>query len=377
MITRSSILLGLSFATALVTTTEGSSLRASLQESVPVTHGDKNLRNLADRFFHGDDAARKSLLRAGPMSLRFLLTHRTEKRVRALVREIKALESTKADLRIVRKLEETCDEPPVGADTVGKAIDHLKSRVGGIMIDPALLEELRGRQLSKLQGTTLLDYLEDVVMQADADFRYFYGIVLVSTPDRLWPKPAGPVPPLKEGDRARARAAIPTLADDNVAVREEAQSTLKALGPGAIQILRESLKDKEPEIAARCRQLIGELEPKPEESVFRKPGIERQEIEPEDELFKRFRTGTMSLRLSNDLGTLSHTMLGAVDARLKLVYSGPAIPVRLEVKRVPVWTLLVVLSQAYGLDLFFSKGTVHIAPRGEVERFLASERKGK
>jgi HEAT repeat protein len=60
--------------------------------------------------------------------------------------------------------------------------------------------------------------------------------------------------------RTRAVSLIKTLGDESFTVREKAQNELVALGVGIIPVLRQSARDPDPEISARCRKCLDDLE---------------------------------------------------------------------------------------------------------------------
>jgi HEAT repeat protein len=82
-----------------------------------------------------------------------------------------------------------------------------------------------------------------------------------------WKKSEGNVPledirrrTLNEATRDKATALLKKLGDESFAVRETAQNELKALGVAIIPILRQHSRDPDPEISARCRKTLEELE---------------------------------------------------------------------------------------------------------------------
>src|SRR5262245_2432374 len=65
---------------------------------------------------------------------------------------------------------------------------------------------------------------------------------------------------LSDATRAKALATIKHLGDESFSIRETAQNDLKAMGVAVIPILRQNARDPDPEISARCRKCLEDLE---------------------------------------------------------------------------------------------------------------------
>jgi HEAT repeat protein len=82
-----------------------------------------------------------------------------------------------------------------------------------------------------------------------------------------WKKSEGTAPleqikkrTLNDATRAKAQAILKQLGDESFAKREAAQNELLAMGVAVIPILRQSTRDPDPEISARCKRTLEELE---------------------------------------------------------------------------------------------------------------------
>src|SRR5215471_3477478 len=65
---------------------------------------------------------------------------------------------------------------------------------------------------------------------------------------------------LNDATRAKAAEVIKKLGDESFTIREAAQGELKAMGVAVIPILRQNTRDPDPEISARCKRILEELE---------------------------------------------------------------------------------------------------------------------
>jgi HEAT repeat protein len=67
---------------------------------------------------------------------------------------------------------------------------------------------------------------------------------------------------LTDDTRGKALALLKKLGDESFNVRETAQNDLEAMGVAVIPILRQNARDPDPEISARCRKCLEDLEKK-------------------------------------------------------------------------------------------------------------------
>jgi HEAT repeat protein len=65
---------------------------------------------------------------------------------------------------------------------------------------------------------------------------------------------------LNDETRAKAMEVLKRLGDESFPKRQAAQDELKAMGVAVIPILRQNIRDPDPEISARCKQALAELE---------------------------------------------------------------------------------------------------------------------
>ena len=129
----------------------------------------------------------------------------------------------------------------------------------------------------RLQNISMRRIFDIISLDQKLEYDVRFGVLLVSTPERLWGKPKAetPVVPLNENQSKAARDLVALLAKESPEEREKAANDLLKLGRAAIPILTEGANGKDKAVAAHCKDLIDRLSPKllaggiPREATFR------------------------------------------------------------------------------------------------------------
>ena len=125
-------------------------------------------------------------------------------------------------------------------------------------------------ELPVAQGKLAEDYLATLVGEAAPKVSLTDDASRAKARDAWmawWKKSEGGTPldeirkrTLNDATRAKALEILKKMGDESFAVREGAQNELKAMGVAVIPILRQNARDPDPEISARCRKCLEELE---------------------------------------------------------------------------------------------------------------------
>ena len=331
----------------------------------PETHSE-----IVDRFVKGEDALRPRILKAGTPAMHALLKHRRNPRGRELMREIRraaASEADRATADLLLRGTIRIDEAPLSM-----AIDLLYDEGRLVFLDPAGGAMLWNKKVKLDMKATPLELLEEICAQADADFAYLYGGVIVAAPDRLWPREAPASRPLSDADVARARVAIGQLGSDSPEERDGASATLQALGTEVLPLLDAGSRRADPEIAGRCRDLAAWLRRKPAPPVFGATLAATQSLTGEDRklrdslkekniTFKLFEIPAgHALRLLLEIDPVAHQIVG----------KPPVAPIRMDVPDGSRWTVLALITKSVGVDFAIHEGKILIGPRADLEARL-------
>jgi hypothetical protein len=346
---------------------------------------------LSDRiqaFAKGDDSVRPAILKAGPRAILLLRDVRDEAPVRVdpLIFEIKKAAAGPSESRTADSLEAKGTlRLETGADPDAKypfyaVYDQIAHQVP-LICDPVLLQAgSKTEHLVPLRDNQgrLRDLLDSSCRETGLDWGYFFGRTLVSTPERLWPeRPPAPAPPLAREDAVRARRWVEALKSDALEERSEATKALKALGRGALPILREGLHQKDPEVVARLKDLLSFLDPPLKTGIFHIPGADRQKLEGADAKFRESLKGLTSSFLASSLGFNDFLQLLLGPRQIKFTTSMAARAPRASVQmhNVELWAILCVASQANGCDFLIQSGELWFGTQAEVEQELGRGKK--
>jgi hypothetical protein len=345
--------------------------------------GEMTLGEWIHRYVNGDDSVRAKILASGTPAMHLLRPHRKDKRVLALTREIR-LTAAKED---ERKTWETLEgQRMFGLASEDGPLSGTMQILGRelrvpILVDPAAVPALHERKITFDYGEkpgTALELLEEIAEQVDADFAYLYGGVLIAAPDRLWSKEPARIRLLSEAERRRAKEWVLNLGAEGLEERDRAYHRLRGLGSGGIPILEEFLTHRDPEVVARCRDLLETLRARPPGPVFGTPGVEHQKLSGGDrQLYDKMKedTGGSQLTVRGSGGPLRNSLktilLGTeIECRVAAIGEVPDITMYVLLVNASVWTQAALVTQAYELDFIIENGTILVGPKEEIEKRL-------
>lgn len=334
-----------------------------------------------EAFVKGSDTERALILKTGAPAILPLrrARDRAPDRVDDLLFDLKRAVAAPEDALLAGKLGpgmtvDLTDRFDPAAPIFGLFFD-LFSRDLPLLLDPATLSTAPNKPVSpKSTVGPRRAVLDDVCRQAGLDYGFFFGRILVSEPERLWP--AGPFPdprPLTPDETGRVKDWIENLQSDRIADREAATDSLKRFGRPAVPLLRLGAGGKEAEPAARCRDLLVLLDPPPRQGLFGPPGADRQKLSGADaDVRKTLLEKPMSVKISQMSLDNSFKLLFK---QFGMVHScGPraaAILITIDAQDTSSWAIISVLTQAYGCDFMILDGKIHVDTREEIRLRLA------
>jgi len=323
-----------------------------------------------DAWLRGDDKARERLLKAGPACVFDLRKARakSEAKVDALLADIK--KSGAGDVAAALDASRTLNIPASTYD----AVYELHQRAGiPLMADPAMLASFRGSVSVPTAEREAWKTLDEICRQSGLDWGVFHGVVVVSTPERLWPPPAKPVRTLTDDEKSRAAKWIDELDREAMEERDAASAELRKLGTAAVPLLQAAAERGSPERAARCRALVKEATVPAWEPVFGKAAAERQKLEGADaDLMRKAREETSSIKVIDIRGNGFYKLL--LQPRQMSVVDGPALRekgVTVDGQNLPTWAIVAVVAQANGWDVAVRDGRFVIDAKADIARMIA------
>lgn len=337
----------------------------------------RSLDEAVAAFAKGEAAARGEILKAGLASILALRKVRPQspETVDALLYEIKTQADGVPAKELLAALEAT-RSMEVGEVAFEVAVDDLSNGLP-LVFDPALFRTHYGRLVTlNLKECSRRRILDSLCRQAGLDYGFFYGVVLIAEPGRLWPAAWTPprAAPLSAEESDRAATLIQRLGSDEYQDREEAQSSLKKLGTAVIPLLEKGAEGEDAERRSRCSALVRALTEAPPQAAFHRPGASRQKLTGEDEeLRKRLQSDMVSFKVADI----------ALEGAMRLMLQPRQIPfqlspallrarVTLDVQNHSAWTLLAVATHHCGFDFMIQDGKVVIDSRDAIQRRLAA-----
>ncbi len=240
----------------------------------------------------GDADALKALRAKGPAILRLLVDARLAAGetkgsgdVSDLVFEFK--KAAAADSELFAKLDAIQVTVDMSKAPLGETIDYFREVSG---LNMAIDEEgITGDHeiTINLNGATLRRIFDLLCLNEKLEYDLRCGVLLISTPERLWGKPkAEPaVVPLTENQVKAAREWIAVLAKESPEERAKACTELLKLGRAVVPLLAEAANGKDKAIAAHCKDLVDRLTPKlvagaiPREGTWRSQKLAKADAE--------------------------------------------------------------------------------------------------
>ena len=206
--------------------------------------------------------------------------------------------------------------------------------------------------------------------QAKVDFAFLYGLVLIASPERLWPPSPPRTRPLTEGGKARAKTIVPRLGAESPDDRDRAAAELRQFGPPVIPILEAGAGDPDPEISGRCKVLAAEMRPSPA-NVFGPAAVERQKLAGNDAtLYAKLKPKNMTYKVK-DLQMIHcfQLLLAQIEGA---TFEGkcPEVKLSFSFEDLPLMSILSVMTQSSGADWIIENGKLIVGPRDEIARRL-------
>ncbi len=349
-----------------------------------LSQDDGGIRRNAQTFAKSDDVeAKASLLRAGPAAIRVLQQERTEESFGRF-----------ADLLLTLKFQHA----PAGAlafrdhaalrssafgggswnlDTVIWRLASYQVRRGDgkfeartwlVYFDPAVVpdpDKLKV-EIGERQELKVFAQLDRALAAHGLDYAFRYGVLFVSTPARLWPKPAAIT--LTDAQKKDLAAAISDLDASDPDARERAAEAIPAFGEHAIPLLRGLTGSLE--ARNRAVDLLRKLEAIHGEPVWDETcAADRQALVDEDRaLFAAFKASKRTVpessrfdnaRLDAILSTLSQAsgfeiVAPELLADFKVTATVPDLGVR---------DALMLICKTHGLDFTVRDGKIVVGRR--------------
>jgi hypothetical protein len=312
------------------------------------------LADLIKKALDGDDDAIKALRSRGPGVLRPL----SEARLKAgetkgsgavadLVLELKqAFQPESAELfGKIEKIRITADFANADLPSV---LDYLQEITGlNVALDPAVDP---GAVTFMLNNVSVRRIGDVISLAAGVEFDVRFGVIYVSTPERLWGamKEEKAPAPLTDDQVKVAERLIRALSTESLEERDKAVAELLKFGRAAIPVLEARTKDADKEIAARCKALIEQLSPRPTAGSLPMAGTFRtQKLAKDDEALKaalertKLDANFAGTKLSDivafirDFSSLNILLDKSVDPVLSLKVSGLSVSHILELVALP------------------------------------------
>ena len=140
----------------------------------------------------------------------------------------------------------------------GNVLNILRG-VGGLKysIDPRISDSIRRRITLDLSEVKLRDALDQVCVLADLDYDFRYGLIWISTPERLWGMATfGKNPSLNEGKRKALDDVLARLGSESIEERTKASAEFVRRGARYASFLEKAMLDQDEETSARVKSLL-------------------------------------------------------------------------------------------------------------------------
>jgi len=334
-----------------------------------------SLDDAAAAFAKGDKAAREQLVKAGVSSILPLrkVRDRAPEPVDALLFDLKKAAAGAAAKPLVTSLDGS-RSMEVGQVDFAVVIDDLSNGLP-LLFDPALFRtHWQKRATLNLKDRPRREILESFCRQMDLDYGFFYGVVLIAEPGRLWPSASPPrIAPLTVQESDRAVQLIPRLSSDKAKERDEAYGDLKKLGTGAIPLLERESRRLDGEGQARCAGLIKEIQAPPPEGTFHVPAAARQKLGGgDDDLRFQLQQAQVSFKVQDIvLDGAMRLMLMPRQIQFELAPSLKDVHLTLDLQNHSMWAVLGLATHCCGFDFLILDGKVVIDRKEEIQRRLA------
>lgn len=339
---------------------------------------ERPLEEAVEAFVKGEEKARAEILKAGACSILPLrkVRDRAPARTDALLYEIKKA-SAGFDVKTLVDALEARRSFDLGEVEFPAAYVELTENLP-LLFDPALFRTHYERKVKiQMKDRPRREILEAMCRELGLDWGFFYDIVLMGPPERLWP--SGPPPrtvPLTDAESRRAATWVEQLNDEQVDRREEALAALSKLGEGVIPLLEKAAQSRDAEGAGRARDLIARLRKPPPSGVFRSPAAERQKLAEADEAFRKsLRENMVSFKVADIVlvGALQ-LLLRPREIPFELAPSLNNIRVTVDLQNVSAWAVVSITCHAEGIDFVIENGKLIFDTKDALERRIPAGR---
>lgn len=337
----------------------------------------RTIEDAVAAFADGDATARDEILKAGAASILTLrkIRDRAPDRVQALLYDLKKTSAGASAKPLIDAMEENWS---IASEEIlfPAAIDALGTGIP-VLFDPTLFRTHFQKTVTLNLKGLRREAFDSFCRQTGLDYGFFFGVVLIAEPGRLWP--AGPPArstPLTAGESESAVAQIARLSANEVEERDQAYAALKKLGTGVIPLLEKGAAGGDVETRARCLELIRQLKGPPPAGVFHEPAAARQRLAGAEE----------EVRASLLLHQISFKVMDIVlEGALKLMLQPRNIAVQpapstrtvrltLDCQNQTSWAVIALATQTCGFDFLIVDGALVVDTRTEIERRLSSGR---
>ncbi len=229
----------------------------------------REVEDLIQRLLDGDAQATASLRSLGPGILRQLVDARhaagETKHSRALadlIFEMKHATTTPDGIAIFKALETIRITIDMEANGLEPVVDYFREITGlNIIVDPVIARQKTAT--IKITDVPMRYALELLALRCGFEYDCRYGVLYLSTPERLWAVPGGPPTHVElSPDQTRAvQACITALGSSSPEEREQAAQQLREFGRAARPLLAGGTRDNDPDILFRCTQLLALIAP--------------------------------------------------------------------------------------------------------------------
>lgn len=344
-------------------------LLAALQDPSPAT--------LVRTFLDGTDPesarAREMLASRGPVAIPALIAARTPGTKRAealddLLFDLKAAAAGDAGRPLFDTLRKTRVTVDMQSAPPSAILDYFREISGmNLVLDPGLAAELPGVDLI-LADVPFRKALEGLCARTKLDYDFRCGVLLLAVPERLWTAAKEPrTTPLTEAETKNARAWIADLGSESPKTRDLAVAELRKLGPETVPLLREASRLPDAETAARAKELVAELTPRPgrwtrlpDQAAWRSQKLEGADFEIARKL------DTTKIHLAFEASKPDDILAFIRDfTELKIEWrvKSPDREVTIKLRDLPVGRCLELLLLPLGFDLRIEKGAVQVLER--------------
>jgi hypothetical protein len=335
---------------------------------------DDSIEKLAKGVAAKDEASKKKLVAMGSRAIRPLLAERSKfadaelARVEEFITELKKSSDPVADhAAIYEKLSTIRLTVDLQTTPLQEGLGFLNELSAvPFVIDPALRAKLADRAITcKLADVPLWVALDAFSRSLDAEWAVRYGVVVISTPERLWAEASKPAKKLTEKEEAAVASLLKKLGADSLDERDKASAGLREIGPSAKDLVATAAeREKDAEVVARCKDLLRAWSDANGAVLAERCGMDLQKLAGGDlKLAEKLRQTDVTIKVK-DLG---------LDGALKLLLASHEVEVDasaargvrvdLELMNLSLYAALALATRSFGFDFAVKDGKIVISPQ--------------